>query len=132
MLRGTTYLNNTAAIIEHIGEGEVNSLKCTTALETCCQSSGQGDFYYPNGAQVMIESGGENLYRTRSSRSISLNRRGGNTSLGEYRCEIPDGRGILQNLYITIGKLFYSKIYYDNETCHVHMKHVQEQIQNAL
>ena len=108
MLGGITYLNNTAAIIEHIGEGEANSLKCTTAYETCCQTSRQGQFYYPNGNQVMIVSQavsrGENFYRTRSSGSISLKKReGNNTPLGRYRCEIPDGRGVPQNLYITIG-----------------------------
>ena len=107
MLGGITYLNNTAVIVEHIGEGEANSLKCTTAYESCCQTSRQGQFYYPNGDQVMIVSQAiskrENFYKTRNSGSISLNKRGGSTPLGRYRCEVPDGRGVPQNLYITIG-----------------------------
>ena len=111
MLGDMTYLNNSAVIIEEIGEGVMNSLKCTTAYDRCCQTVRLGEFYYPNNDFVNIESQAisrrEMFYRTRSSGSISLNKQSGDPApLGRYRCEIPDGRGILQNLYIAIGEMF--------------------------
>ena len=110
MLGGITYPNNTAVLIENIGDGDINSLKCTTAYEPCCRSSRQGNFYYPNNDPVLIQSlalsSRQSFYRTRGSGSISLKRQSGDPPpLGRYRCEIPDGRGVLQNLYITIGEL---------------------------
>ena len=71
MLGGITYPNNTAVLIEDIGETDMNSLKCISAYG-----------------------------------SISLKRQSGDPlPRGRYHCEIPDGRGVLQNLYITIGEL---------------------------
>ena len=111
MLRGITYPNNTAVLIENIGEGDMDSLKCTTAYEPCCQSSRQGNFYYPNNDPVLIQSLAfslrQSFYRTRGSGSISLNKQQSDDlpPLGRYRCEIPDGRGVLQDLYITIGEI---------------------------
>ena len=109
MLGGITYRNNTAVLIEDIEENDLNSLKCTTASETCCQNPAQGNFYDPNGNLVTSMSqtllSGGSLYRTRASGSISLRQRQGDPApLGQYRCEIPDGRGMTQNLYISIGK----------------------------
>ena len=107
MLGGVTYPNNTAVILEHIG---LNSLMCTTANNHCCQTSAQGQFYYPNGdpvlSQIQASSSRQSLYQTRNDGSISLKRQAGEIfpPLGRYRCEIPDGRGILQTLYITIGE----------------------------
>lgn len=107
MLGGITYLNNTAVIVEHIREDDMNSLKCTTALETCCQNPSRGDFYYPNGGPVLNRIGTStgSIYRTRGSGFMSLKRKTGDPApLGKYRCEIPDGRGLLQNQYITLGE----------------------------
>ena len=108
MLSGVTYPNNTAVIIEHIGESDGNALQCTTTLESCCQNHSQGNFYYPNGSVVLSKSqtskGG--MYNTRASGSISLRQKPGVPApLGRYRCEIPDERGVSQNLYITLGEL---------------------------
>ena len=110
MLGGITYPNNTAVIIEDIGETDMNSLTCTTAYEPCCQMSQQGNFYYSNNdlvlSQSLASSSNQSFYRTRDSSSISLKRQTGDPPpLGRYRCEIPDGRGILQNLYITVGEI---------------------------
>ena len=107
MLGGITYPNNTAIILEHIGEEDKNSLVCTTVHDRCCQTPRQGNFYYPNGDRVLTQSvSTKDVYKTHNNGSISLKRRAGASSppLGRYRCEIPDGRGILQNLFITIGK----------------------------
>jgi hypothetical protein len=109
MLGGITYPNNTAVILEHVGEEDKNSLVCTT---TNSQAGGQGNFYYPNGEPVLSLSGSQpssprqSLYQTRSNGSIILKRKPGETlpPLGIYRCEMPDGGGTLQNLFFTIGE----------------------------
>ena len=110
MLGGITYPNNTAVILEHIGEEDKNSLLCITTDIHCCQTNKQGNFYYPNGELVLplsqASSSRQNLYLTHNNGSISLKRQPGETfpPLGKYRCEIPDTRGTLQNLFINIGK----------------------------
>ena len=110
MIGGFTYPNNTAVILEHIGEEDRNSLMCTTAHNRCCQTNGKGNFYYPNGEPVLslsqASSSRQSFYQTRNNGSISLKRQPGEIfpPLGRYRCEIPDGRGILQTLFFTIGR----------------------------
>ena len=110
MLGDITYPNNTVVLIEDIGEADMNSLKCTTAYDPCCRSSRQGNFYYPNKVPVLIQSQAsssrQSLYRTRGSGSVSLKQQSGDPPpLGRYHCEIPNGRGILQSLYIKIGEI---------------------------
>ena len=107
MFGGITYPNNTAVILEHIGEEDKNSFICTTSHSSCCQTGVQGNFYYPNGEPVSeTSSPGESLYQTHNHGSISLKQKPGETfpPLGRYRCEIPDGRGTLQNLFFMIGE----------------------------
>ena len=111
MLGGITYPNDTAVLLEDIGGDNTNSLICTTANDECCENVGRGGFYYPNGDPVLTQSQAssslQSFYVTRSSGSIGLNQQIGESSppLGRYRCEIPDGRGDLQNLYIRIGEI---------------------------
>ena len=105
MLGGITYPTNTSIMIQELGESDKDSLKCTTTLETCCQNSSQANFYYPNGSEVLSLRGGS-IYRTRGNGFVSLKKGtvGEPAPLGRYRCEIPDGKGIVQNLYITLGE----------------------------
>ena len=111
MFGGIIYPNNTAVILEHIGEEDKDSLKCTTVHNHCCKTNEQGKFYYPNGEPVLplsqASSSRQSLYQTRNNGSISLKRQAAGEifpPLGRYQCEIPDGRGTLQTLYITIGE----------------------------
>ena len=108
MFGNVTYPNNTAIIMENIGEEDRNSLICTTAYDRCCLTAKLGSFYYPNSSRVPAQSlPRQSLYWTRSSGSISLKRKAGNPSpLGNYRCEIPDSTGALQSIFITIGKIY--------------------------
>ena len=112
MFGGITYPNNTAVILEHIGEEDKNSFICTTSHSSCCQTGVQGNFYYPNGEPILSlseASSPRRLYQTRNHGSISLKQKPGEAfpPLGRYRCEIPDGRGTLQNLFFTIGEASY-------------------------
>ena len=101
-LGGTTYLNNTVVVVGEIGE-EDGALHCVTDRQNL-NINRQGQFYYPDGSVVPISDMRQDFYRNRDSRFIRLNRRNSATSpLGQYRCEIPDSRGVMQNLLINLG-----------------------------
>ena len=99
-----------------MGEEDKSSLICTTSHSHCCQTGVQGKFYYPNGEPVLSLSEASSprrnssLYQTHNHGSISLKQKHGEMfpPLGRYRCEIPDGRGTLQNLFFTIGEATHS------------------------
>ena len=105
-LRGTTYQNNSLVILEGISEGD-DALLCVTDNTACCardQSPGQGilgDWYYPNGTQVVNAGDRWDFYRNRGQSVVRLNHRGGGVT-GIYRCVIPDTAGIDQTLYIGV------------------------------
>ena len=107
-LGDASYLNNTVILVDEIGEGD-SALLCRTNNTGCCGSSFtpfRGEFYYPNSNNVVPTAGvSPNFYRNRGTGFIRLNRQPNtDIQLGEYRCEIPDYRGIRQNLFINIGK----------------------------
>ena len=104
-LGGVIYGNNSAVDILSIGEGEDGALICRTDNTNCCGTLPNrfGQFYYPSGVQVPVNSAGQGFYRNRGDQVIRLNRReGANSPTGMYRCEIPDASGEMQNLYINI------------------------------
>ena len=104
-LKGITYMNNSAASLLEVGEGE-NALLCKTNNESCCGTPPNrfGEFYYPNGIKVPIAKQQQGFYRNRGEKIIRLNRRDGATlPTGRYRCEIPDASGYMQNVYITLN-----------------------------
>ena len=104
MLGGITYPNNTAILIEDIDS--TNPLICTTASTTCCVGVPDVGFYDPDDTRILSQN--QHLHVTQNQGSISLSRRpqvGESLPLlGEYRCEIPDGTGTKQRLYIRIGE----------------------------
>ena len=108
-LGDTSYLNNTVILMEEIGVGD-SGLLCRTNNTGCCGSffftSFRGEFYYPNSDNTVPTAGvSPSFYRNRGTGFIRLNRQpNSGIPLGEYRCEIPDDRGIRQNLFINIGK----------------------------
>ena len=95
--------------LEDIGEND-NALLCLTDQTVCCRAPFVGrvlpNFYFPNGTRVLSYTAnsttGEQweIYRTRGQHLIYLHRRRGGAT-GIYRCSIPDGAGVYQN--ITIG-----------------------------
>ena len=112
VLDGVPYPNGSTVLRTDIGDGKVGNaaaLQCTTDSTACCTNQpGQtraGDFYFPDGSVVDIESRtpSNSYYRTRSSRLISLHRRPDATQTGQFRCEIPAASGTTVNLFINIG-----------------------------
>ena len=66
-----------------------------------------GEFYMPNGSQVLVSGTTVNgYYRTRESRSILLHRKSPGNITGHFRCNIPqaDGPPDAADLYINIGE----------------------------
>lgn len=101
---GEVYSNNSELRLAGIGEGD-NALICKTDKKDCCDTPPQrlGEFYYPNGVQVPIDTFRQGFYRTRGSQEIYLNKRVGiSTPVGVFQCEIPDSSGAIQKIFITL------------------------------
>ena len=94
-------------LLEDIGS-EDSALLCVSNNTDCCSnpaSSFRGEFYYPNGSMVPIQSMQHGFYRNRGAGFIRLNRypSGMIPPLGQYRCDILDDRRERQSLFINIG-----------------------------
>ena len=103
-LKGMVYANNSAVPMLNIGKGE-NALLCRTNKKECCGTppNRYGEFYYPNGIRIPVAKQKHGFYRDRGQQVIRLNRREEVASpRGKYRCEIPDGDGVTQKIYITL------------------------------
>ena len=106
-LNGRTYQNNSCVALEVIGEGD-NALHCVTNQTACCRppytgqnGSAKGNWFFPNGTRVPSSSEQLDFHRTRQKMVVRLNRRRGGED-GIYHCEIPDSRGVYQNIYIGV------------------------------
>ena len=98
-----TYTNNSIVNRMDIGTGD-EALLCTTTYSTCCSSSFPAtQWFFPNGSQVPNPSGLP-YYRTRSAnpRSVRLNRNPQGSTTGIFHCDIFDGNGVLQSLFVGI------------------------------
>ena len=93
--------------IDDIGIME-NALLCHTNKTDCCDNphTRAGEWYYPNGEKVGIQSRQEEFYRNRGMQLIRLNRRKQiSEQRGRFRCEIPDAKNNSQSVYAYIGML---------------------------
>ena len=100
---GSVLVNNSYIDRGGIREGVNNSLHCVTDYSDCCYNNGLGNWY--NETETLVhqgEDGDSNLYVTRGERVVYLNRRTGGSS-GMWRCDIPDGSGTSQSIYIYLG-----------------------------
>ena len=103
-LKGEVYDNNSMVNILAIGEGD-DALLCKTNKQDCCGTVPNrfGEFYYPNGVRVSINSARHGFYRNRGDQVIRLNRRDGITiPTGRFSCEIPDASGVTQKRFINV------------------------------
>ena len=100
-----TVLTNNSYIRRHlIGIGPNNSLHCVTDNSDCC-NNGEGNWYNYTGSVVQQGTNGDSeLYVTRGTGVIYLNRITGGSS-GMWRCDIPDSTGTLQSIYIYLGTI---------------------------
>ena len=107
-LNSVQYTNNSVVNITDIGTDSA-ALLCTSSRPGCCLSSDGSQWYFPNGSTVQRT---ETLpyYRRRtiysgffsSTGTVRLNRNPGATTTGVFHCDILDGSGDLQSLYVGI------------------------------
>ena len=112
MLKGVQYPNNSIVKITDVGEGDQFALICQTDHTQCCRIPPYrlGDWYYPNGNVVPLNSVEENFYRNRSENgSVLLHRRGDSVyPTGLFCCEVPDNSSVTHTLCIgllSLGRL---------------------------
>ena len=104
ILNGVQYTNNSVVNITDIGTGSA-ALICTTTNQACCLSTDGSQWYFPDGSTVQRT--GTTYYRSRTisiggGGTIRLNRNPHGTTTGIFHCDIPDGSGDLQSLYVGI------------------------------
>ena len=106
----------------NVGPGD--SLVCvTTDVNTqCCNDTGEGQWYFPNGSIVLrnIYNGGISIIRTGRTNQLRLNFRTRQTSpTGEYTCVVPVTGGsvnqtagirLVTGIYIVLINLSVSKL----------------------
>ena len=105
----------------NLPSNEINhyeALLCVTDLVRCCQNPRLGSWHFPNGSIVQEEQG--NVFSVSTYRSswgqheilnhhqfygsVRLYRRFTNSTLGGFRCELPDANNVTQTLYAILGK----------------------------
>ena len=98
----TVLPNNSFISRGPIGQ-ENNALKCVTDNTNCCTGPAVGNWTDGGGGAVhQGASGATTIYVTRGDRVVRYNRITGG-SLGMWRCDIPDSRGMMQSIYIYTG-----------------------------
>ena len=107
---GRVHPNNSIVFLSDIGESS-SALFCLTDRTRCCSITAGGERHgawkFPNGSEIMQESMGGDIYRTRSYSSVILNRR--NNAVGPtgiYTCEIPDALNKVLYIRVSEGSLF--------------------------
>ena len=109
LLGTTAYPNGSTVLRTDIGEGD-DALRCTTDSTTCCTNNHPemrgGEFYMPDGSQVLLSGTTVNgYYRFRESQGILLHRRSPGIITGQFRCNIPQASGPPDaDLYVNIGE----------------------------
>ena len=105
------YTNNSVVTITDIGAGSA-ALLCITTSKPCCFSGPPPGthWYFPNGTRV-DRFNTLPYYRNRTDTGLPSNASRGivllhrnpeGTTIGVFRCEIPDASGDLQSLYVGI------------------------------
>lgn len=108
-MEGQEYGNNSVVNVHSIGEG-TKALLCVTDKQDCCNASSSnraetfGEFFFPNGTRVPTDEKRHGLYRHQGERHISLNKREGvKFPAGRYSCELLDGGGVIQEVFIYLS-----------------------------
>ena len=107
-LKGTVYANNDAIPITEIGTTSSTGLQCITDRMPCCAGPQIGQWNFPNGTHVPMQSNVATFYRNRGDDgTVNLNRLNTNIMMptGLFCCEVPDAVGDVQRLCTNISEL---------------------------
>ena len=86
-LSNHSYVNLT--LVGNLDDGS-DSVSCHTNLTTCCGSSNDGDWYFPDGNRVKPVTSGDEIYESHGAQQVALHRINNAMSpFGIYRCDIP-------------------------------------------
>ena len=86
---GQILANHSYVDLSRVGSDRsgIDSLQCHTDLDTCCSSSEETDWYFPDGTKLPFSG---NIYQGRLSRRVDLRHTSsGSLSYGIYHCAIP-------------------------------------------
>ena len=89
---GVNLTNHSYVDLTLVGEDRSdhgNIVRCHSDLETCCRGIHRGDWYYPDGSVVYIDSFND-IYRRLNAQTVNLlSRNNAIPPSGIYRCQIP-------------------------------------------
>ena len=108
-LNNVQYTNNSVVTITDIGTGGA-ALLCTTNHRGCCLSTDGSQWYFPDGSAVQhvrLIGDATTYYRSRTISNVGggtvrLHCIPGATTTGVFHCDILDGSGDLQSIYVGI------------------------------
>ena len=110
LLNGRLYPNNSVVTLSDISDsfffGLSVTLFCLTLNTECCSASETlnggtiGEWYLPDGA--LLSTAGTTFTRGHVASAVSLNRHSGTSLTGVFRCDVPDGSGTSQSVYVGI------------------------------
>ena len=110
-LRGVIYANNSVIPITEIGETNSTSnsgLQCITDRIPCCRTPPRfGEWYFPNGTAIPLQSAATTFYRSRGDDgTVNLNRLSTSVMypIGMFCCEVPDATETTQRVCTNIGE----------------------------
>ena len=108
-LRDKVYTNNSNVHITDIGERGNGALLCFTDLTECCKvdrnRSALGEWIYPNGSTVGVNSTGQEFYKNRGPSRVRLHRRENVISpIGHFCCEVPDATLTHVRICVNVGE----------------------------
>jgi len=101
-LRGVLIPNHGYVRTIDVGESELDSLRCETDLERCCEDEKLGFWTFPSHEQVGDRSNGRLYFTTRGDQVVRLHHRGMGEE-GMFRCQLPDARGFPTNKVAVVG-----------------------------
>ena len=117
-LNGTVYDNNSIIQITTIGKADSNTfqnegLQCISDRMPCCETgpNNSGEWYFPNGTIVPMQSSAASFYRNRGSDgTVNLERVASDIILptGVFCCVIPDATDTFQRVCATISKFTHN------------------------
>ena len=110
------YPNNSVILITEIEQTNAtanNGLQCITDRRPCCasQPNRAGEWLFPNGSTVPVQSITTTFYRTRGDDgTVNLNRLSSDVMMptGRFCCVVPDATSTDVTLCVLIGKHFMS------------------------
>lgn len=104
-LNGRVLVTNEDLTITDIGEGD-RALFCFTDLSQCCVDESRGQWLFPDGTTIPLDSTQDKLDFSieRGSGFVRLNRKNNATSpSGMFCCEVPDATSSLIQICININ-----------------------------